>query len=665
MPITIAMDTGGTFTDGIFTEDDRIERVKVDTTPHDLTVCFRNCITAGAERFGLSVPALLTRAEVIRFSTTVGTNSLIERRGVRLGLLVTQGDDENRYLGSADGVNPLIRKGLVRALDEEVDETGRLVRGLQPESVRYAIESLLDEGARFLVVSLRNSHLNPVNEREVKAILSAQYPRQYLGAVPILAASDISVRAGDATRTNTAILNAYLHPQVSSFLYRAEDYLREHSYRRPLLIAHSTGGVARVAKTTAINTYNSGPVSGLLGSRHVAAMYGLKDFVTMDVGGTSLDIGVAIDGKVALNEFPVVGGVPLNIPLVEVETVGLGGGSIVRVNPETKALTIGPDSAGSVPGPAAFDLGGSLATVTDADLVLGYLSADNFLGGQRRLRKELAEEAIREHIAQPLGLSLTEAAWRIVQEVELQMGGNIRRAVEPQGYSPSQFALFVYGGGGGLRGVGASRHIGCPKVYLCEQSSAFSAFGADTLDVMHLYEANLGLPISDQATWARVAEEARLLVRRAERDMRGEGFSPEKISYKFEALLTFDDGLSEVVEVAGAYLGEGAIPVALSQHRGSLAILRMRAIGATPHFTFPTVEPTAPNPDVAKTGERLACCGGLMRTVSVYSRDRLLPGHVVEGPAVVEGNDTTYWVPESARLSMDRFRNCVLEVNHD
>ena len=347
---------------------------------------------------------------------------------------------------------------------------------------------------------------------------------------------------------------------------------------------------------------------------------------------------------------------------MEVDTIGTGGGSYARVDAATGVLTVGPDSAGAVPGPVAFDLGGEQPTVTDADLVLGYLSADNFLGGQRRLRKDLAEQAIREEIAGPLGITVTEAAWRIVQTVERQMGTAVRRIAQQNDDDPARFALFVYGGGGGLRCAGVARHIGGPTAYLFEHSSAFSALGADTLDVMHLYEVSLGGAPDASGAWEKMVAEARALVHRAERDMRAEGFSPADIRYRFEAITGRANG-SRVIALSLDDLQGSGTPHALREAgAGTIDILRMRAIGATPHVTFDRMESTGLDPQDALTGTRLACCDGDMRSVAVYSRERLRPGNAITGPAVVEASDTTYWIPPSAMLRMDPYRNCVLEV---
>lgn len=672
MPVRISIDTGGTFTDGIFASDDRIDRVKVDTTPHDLTVCFRDIIGAGAERLGLSVDRMLALTDVIRFSTTVGTNTIIQRNGIKIGVLVSKGYERSLYAGPAETPNELILPQMVLGLTEEISPDGTVVQSLDVTEVETAVESLLDAGARFLVVSLRNSQRNPAHEQQVKAIIAGQYPRHYLGSVRVLAASDITIRPGDFFRTNTAVLNAYLHPAAANFLYRAEDYLRAQGYTRPLLIAHSTGHVARVAKTTAVNTYNSGPVSGLLGARGLGAeLYGLDSMITMDVGGTSLDVGVALEGVLRLNDAPVVDGMHLNIPLIEVETIGAGGGSIAVIDRTSGQIRVGPESAGAVPGPAAYDLGGELPTVTDADLVLGYISPDRFLGGRRVLDRELAEEAIRTHVADPLGISVVEAAWRIVQTVERNMATAIQTIIDRHGQRAAELPLFVYGGGGALRCAGVAAHLGAPAVYLFEHGSAFSALGADTLDVGHLYEVQTDLALSEDSAWEGLRGRLADLATRARRDMRGEGFRSEELAFHFEAVVRTEDGRSLHVALPTAMLeggGDASIRSELGLPDGSgegvtVEILRLRAIGTTPHSRFERDPVHESDPSSAWISSRPACCDGTMTEVPVFDRSALRHGHIVAGPAIVEAEDTTYWLPANARLSVDAYRNCRVEVS--
>ncbi|MBN1161845.1 MAG: hypothetical protein JXA17_07860, partial [Dehalococcoidales bacterium] len=294
MKFTIDIDNGGTFTDGFFTGEGQIEWVKVDTTPHDLTICFLKCVEEGAIKLGLTVSQLLHETEVIRFSTTHATNTLLQKSGPRLGLIVTKGFEKNLYSSDirSPALDSIIPAEMVVGIEELVGKSP-----VDREEVRLAIRSLLGRGARIIVVSLYHTHLDPSNELEVREIADDDYPKHYLGAVPLLLSNEVSTTTDNASRTNVALLNAYFHPDMVSFLYKAEDEVRKRGCRKPLLVVHADGGVARVAKTTAIMTHNSGPSAGVLGATYMSRLYNLPYVASMDIGGTSADISLVINGR--------------------------------------------------------------------------------------------------------------------------------------------------------------------------------------------------------------------------------------------------------------------------------------------------------------------------------------------------------------------------------
>lgn len=345
---TVDIDTGGTFTDGFFSYGDQFEAVKVDTTPHDLTVCFNNCIAEGAKRFGFkNVSDFLKETKTIRLSTTVGTNSLIQQTGPKIGLIVTKGNEKALYQQDDNPLlNFLIQPELVVSVDEEVSENGELVKAINEEEVKLATKQLLEQGARVLVVSLRNSHANQQNEKRVRKIIQEDFPKHYLETKPIQLGSEISSRANDAIRTNAAVVNAYLHPDMVKYLYKADEGVRQKGFTKPLLIAHANGGVARVAKTKALDTYNSGPASGLMGTRYIGKMYGLDNIMSVDVGGTSTDVGLISNGELTFDTESSIAEIPVHSPLIHVLSVGGGGGSIAKVTPEG-TIQLGPESAGA------------------------------------------------------------------------------------------------------------------------------------------------------------------------------------------------------------------------------------------------------------------------------------------------------------------------------
>ena len=684
--VTIDIDTGGTFTDGFITAGDRVELVKVDTTPHDLTVCFINCIDEAARRLDLSTQELLSRTAIIRYSTTVGTNTLLQKKGPKLGLIVTEGYADSLYSSSGKDEVPdsedlmcsVVPPGMRVGLGEQIDDKGNATRPLDKESVRQAVEHLLDSGARSIVISLKNSAVNAAHERSAKAIIDSEYPRHYLGSVRVLPASSVTSHHDNHVRTCTAVLNAYVHRDMVRYLYRADELLRQRGYRRPLLVVHSSGGAARVAKTTALNTYNSGPAAGFIGCGKVASeLYGTGEFVSVDVGGTSVDIGVCSSGKIAADREPSVEGVRIGIPMVTLGTAAGGGGSIARADFETKDITVGPESAGALPGPVAYDLGGMEPTVTDADLALGYLNPDYFLGGKKKLNKDKSAGAIDSLIASSLGITVEEAAWRIVQSSEDDVAQQIRESVERKGLRPETLTMFAFGGGGGTRCCGYASRLGISRIIVFPFNAAASAFGASTMDILHLYERPIRITLRDQsgafpvAEWKPFGKAVSEMVSSAQRDMRGEGFSAEQPVFTIELAIRSARGLDfiespliflereeEARELADLHASSSG------RHSGELLIenVTLKAVCPTHHYELPRQTEEGHDPKQARKGTRHVYWGRESVETDIYERDRLRCGNRIEGPAIIESPDTTYVVPPQWTYTVDKYLNGILEV---
>jgi len=673
MNFNIDIDTGGTFTDGFFTSNGRYERVKVDTTPHDLTVCFFNCIEEGAKRFGLTTEEMLQQTKVVRFSTTIGTNSLIQRTGPKLGFLATKGHERTLYQ-IQKGANPvfdsILTREIVIGLDEKIDHLGHEEKALDPAEVKVAVKSLLELGARMIVVSLANAHLNPIHEQQIKKAIEEDYPKHYLGAVPVFLASQLSHSPSDEFRTNTALVNAYLHRDMVKYLYKADDGVRAKGAKRPLLISHATGGAARVAKTKAIDTYNSGPVGGLLGSLYLGReFYNLQNIITFDVGGTSTDIGIIHQGRYAYNLQPQIEGITVTTPLIEVKSIGIAGGSITRV--ANGKLSVGPDSAGAMPGPVCYDLGQMEPTATDACLVLGYIDPDYFLGGKRILNSSSATAAVEEFLADPLGIHVAEAALRVKEQVESVTADTIERMLLAKGCRAEDFALFSFGGAGGLFCSGVADRLGIKDVYTFPFSSVFSAFGSSTLDVMHSYDWLLELSLAepDQDKWTLFNETVEQLKQRLLRDMRGEGFGASEIEFSLE-LETYDDDTKETVVLPSPVLTINSQEDILNLCRTyavaagkpaakvcTVRVIHLKATAKTPHFRLEESPLASDDSNTAlKRTKGIYWSEGLVET-RIYERNLLKPGIVLKGPAVIEAEDSTYVIPAGRIYMIDHFGN--------
>jgi N-methylhydantoinase A len=670
MKFTIDIDNGGTFTDGFFTGDGRIEWVKVETTPHDLTVCFLKCIEEGAARFGLTAPELLHGTEVIRFSTTHATNTLLQRSGPRLGLIVTRGFEESLYSSDARSraLDFIVPAGMVVGIGKSAGE-GSVDR----EQVKLAIRDLLGRGARIIVVSLYHAHLDPTGELSVREVANDDYPKHYLGAVPLLLSSEVSTSNDEASRTNATLLNAYFHPDMARFLYKAEDDVRKLGYRKPLLVVHADGGVARVAKTTAIMTYNSGPSAGVLGTTYISRLYQLPYVASLDIGGTSADVSLVINSQWRYKREAMLEGVPVKLPVVEVYPTAAGGGSIARPD-GNQYIKVGPESAGAMPGPACYGLGGTEATSTDACVVLGYIDPEYFLGGKRRLDAELAREVITENLAKPLGISVEACGRLITEAMEDICVEDIVNLIKTGSYNPADFALFSFGGAGGLYCCEIADKIGIPRIYCFRFSSVFSAFGSSCADVLHTYESLARLSLKRQDGQLKTQEFNKVvkgLMDAVLRDMRGEGFPPEKVSFSLElevvsgnvtsvleSPVTLLERPQDIGRILDDFAGQNN-PAGVEEL--TVHLFRLRATSPTTHPELATYDFTGESPEKALKGYRdVYWKDGFTRT-AIYGQLKLECGNVINGPAIIESDDTTILIPDGKKYTVDNLLNGVIE----
>jgi len=675
MGYTIDIDTGGTFTDGFFARGERVEMVKVPTTPHDLTVCFLECIRAGAGRFGASAEDLLYETEIIRFSNTIGTNTIIQRDGSKVGLLVTAGREHLAPTSSGDGKSAIILSDMVFGLKEAIASTGEVVKAPNEQEAMSAAQQLIDRGARCLVVAFANSEFNPGNERLVRQVIKREYPRDFLGSVPVFLSSDISGRSGEAERINAAVLNAYIHAKLVRLLYKAGEELRHRLYRKNLFIVHNNGAVARVAKTRAINTYNSGPAAGVLGARLIGQLYGVDTLISADMGGTSFDLGYVSQGEVRYTLKPSVEGFEVNVPMLAIRAIGAGGGSIASV--KDMGLQVGPQSAGALPGPVCFDLGGTEPTVTDADVILGILDPDYFLGGTMKLNARKARQAMEEKLAKPLNTSVEQIALMVKNRIDDAMAREVKTLREHIEAKETPL-LVVYGGAGPAHCCDIARLAGIKKIVITPFSAVFSAFSSSSMDVGHLYYRRVNVPLDVHADFSVLVKSVAAMKREAERDMRGEGFSSEDIVSTLELFIQAAasgqeikmaadldvvgdaDKLSVLVQGARQSLAEGRQK---EPEKMMLTMVGLMAQARIPHYAIHTKPRATEDAAQAAKGSRpvLLEDGGGTQEIPVYDRSRLMYGHQLSGPALVESEHTTVLVQAGWTLRVDEYNNAVLE----
>ena len=656
---SIDIDIGGTFTDGFFTDGTQVRTEKVITTPHDITECFMNCVAAGCAAFGVDLAEFLRRTAVVRGSTTVGTNLLVQRAGPKLGLLVTAGCEESLYGAVRAAIlDRYIPGEMVAGVDEEVDDRGAVLREVDEAAVLGKMRELIGSGARMIVTSFRNAWRNPHNERRVREIVVSRYPVHYLRSVPLQLGTEIAHVADDHARTNSAVLNAYVHGDLARALYRAEDKLREAGYQRPLLVVHADGGNARVAKTVALQTLQSGPAAAAQGAAYLAKLLGERKVIEADMGGTSFDLAIIVGGRATFNGAPMLDDINVAMPMIETESLGAGGGSIARV--DGGVLRVGPLSAGSAPGPACYGKGGMEPTVTDANLVLGYLDPERFLGGRMRLDMAAARRAIERRISRALGLSVEEAAFDIRERIDASMAEGMRVRLSRKGLAPADFALFPVGGGGAVHACAIAARAGIDRIVAFPFGSVFSAFGGSTTNVQHSYLRTVSIRAAMaeevEATLAALREQALL-------DMQGEGFAPAEITFSGQAVARRgnDRRIVELPTSAESWKHAAARAIAAESREASIESVRLVATAAVGHWTpvasklprrAPAPAPRATRPVYWERGHT--------RPTLIYDRDALTKGQVIRGPAIVEGPDTSYAIAPDWLLKIDRYGNFIV-----
>jgi len=561
-----------------------------------------------------------------------------------------------------------------------VDSRGHVIRPLDENDVREKVRYLTSRGARGFVVALLWGFLNPVNERRVKEIIRDEYKEFHIGYLPVVLAGQVVGKLGEYERTMAAILDAYLQRSMQIELSAMWDKLREKGYSKPLLMIQSSGGIAEVFRTAASRTFNSGPVSGLMGAHHVAKILGYQNVVMTDMGGTSFDVGLVVKDSVRSYDFrPIIDRWMVGITMIKTLSIGAGGGSIASVNKLLEnRVQVGPRSSGSIPGPACFNLGGTEPTVTDADVVLGYLNPEYYFGGKMRLDKNRAIQAVREKIAKPLGISVEEAAVIVRKIVNGNMASAIMKEVHLRGHSPEDFILFVGGGAGPTHAEGYKADI--PKAVTFAFSPVFCAFGSSTMDIMHVYEVSKKLTLMEPRTQKITSEftvfneTVESLIEQARRDLTGDGLNLKDASFVLELDMLYGGqfhvkrALSPLLAVHSSQdvraicdafnkeFSEAFSPFVVNPEGGIfIESFILKAIVPTKKIELPKLALEGPSPAAARKGERPVYWPPEkdFRPTPIFTYEALRPGNTVEGPAIVEGEYTTLVVPPALHFSID------------
>ncbi len=699
----VSVDIGGTFTDCFLVWDDQYVSAKALTTHQNLALGFNASLAQAYANLGLSLEQVMADVDSVRYATTLGTNALIERRGPKVGLITTAGFESSvplsRGRGYGEGLSERLRKDLPMAqrpeaivpiplivgIRERMAENGSVIMALDEDDLRAQVHRLVDRGAQAFVVSLVNSVVNPAHEMRVEEVIREEFPEHMLGSAPIILSHKVVGRKGEYVRTSSAILDAFLHKAMYLGLSSLELNLRENGHERPMQVVHNSGGMAQLNSTDALQTIHSGPVAGIAASEHLAAETDLGNIVCTDMGGTSFDIGLVVEGGIKFYDFnPVIDRWLVNIPMVHLVTLGAGGGSIAQFDRLRQTVSVGPKSAGSDPGPACYDKGGREATVTDADLLLGYLRADDYAGGRITLNTKRADSVMRRTLGEALGIDTIAAAKLVKQRVDNDMANGIATELRARGYEPSQFTMLAYGGNGALHACGIASAIGITRVLVPPFSSVFSAVGAGNMDQLHIHERSLYLQVYDSGKRALmddfdgfnaiVAE----LEARGRADLLRQGFAETDIRYRLEVDLRYGNQLAQTAVVVGrnriANSDELLELITLFGHdygkrygEGSqspeagirINTVRVASYVTSPKLRFADILPSdgslhdAPTPSAVHPCHFIGFDGPVETGFHVL--EDLDLGAVVRGPAVVTSQSTTFLVEPGWQLSVGRY----------
>jgi N-methylhydantoinase A len=687
MGYRIGIDVGGTFTDFVLARDDgTLALSKEPTSWPDQSEGVMRGIARLAAGEGCTPRTLLQATDLVVHGTTTADNTMIEMNGAKTGLLTSQGHRDEIEIrrgykediwdpGVAPPV-PIAKRRHRLGIPERLDFRGAVVTPLDEDAVRQAARRLRRDGIESVAVCLLFSFVNPAHERRVREILAEELP-----GVRVSLSHEVMPTAPEFERTSTTLVDAYVGPRVESYLRRLERALREGGYGADLLIMQSNGGImtAEFLTRRAVASLGSGPTGGVIGACAVAARSGVQDFVAIDMGGTSYEACLVRGGKPQVQsswnwqQRYLVG-----VPMVELHSIGAGGGSIARV--EGGVLAVGPQSAKAVPGPICYGRGGTRPTVTDANLLLGYIDPHALCGGDFKLESAGVRDAILEQIGRPLGLDAVEAAHGIFRIVNANMANAIRRVSSQAGHDPRELCMVVYGGNGPVHAGRQAEDLGIRRLLVPKTSPAFSALGlllADyTVDAQRSY-----ITPSGRAEVARINEIFEELERAAAAELAAARLSRGDLEFRRFVNLcypgqTFDmavparvgaDGRMTPADLAQSVaafhdLHEELHAYAVRDEEPVLRSVRVQTLGRTRKPSLPSQPPArAPLSDALRL-RRLAWFDGRFVQTPVYDGDALGAGHRIEGPAIVEERFTTIVVYPGQVAELDRQGNYAIEV---
>jgi N-methylhydantoinase A len=679
MKYRVGIDVGGTFTDFLLVRNDGTFRTyKTFTTPQDQSVGIMNGLRAFAEgeKDAAGLARFLGKVDLILHGTTATTNSVLTGSGARTGLLTTKGFrdalemrrgvKERIYDNKYPAPAPLVPRYRRLPVTERTTYNGVILEKVDADSVRAACDLLREDGVGAVAICFLNAYGNGANEAACKQMVEALLPGVYLTA-----SHELLPRIGFYDRLSTTVLNSYTGPILARYLKALTSQLQENSFGGALLIMQSSGGVlsAETASRTAAGAVCSGPAGGAVAGERYAGIHGFKKAVTFDMGGTSLDVARIVGGRAATVQVADFDRYRIALPMVDVVSIGAGGGSLARL--VGGILRVGPESAGSQPGPACYGRGGGIPTVTDADLLLGYLNPAGLLGGRVPLNTEAARTALKEHVADPLGISPEEAAAAVYEVINVNMATAVKDLLHERGDDPREFALVVAGGAGPLHAIPSAAELGISSVVIPRDASIFTAAGVIFSDLRHDFVQThfATLPVVDHDRLNAIFSELR---ERGRKGLAADGIASADQIFEYSVDLRYERQIYEIqVPIPNeevSRLDFGAIAAKfhkmhsesygyeLPNARIELINARLTAVGRTPAFWFPEQKKEA---TPAPVGSRSVFLPGRLtrQEIRIFDSESLGHGAELLGPALVEGPATSVLLPEGWRLEVDAYGN--------
>lgn len=706
-PLVLGIDAGGTMTDTLLVDEHgRFAVGKASTTPANESEGFLESADDAAGQWGLTSKETFEQLSVVLYSGTGMLNSLLSRTGQRVGLLVTRGMEDAILMGRGlqswaeysypDRLHaithahpdPLVPRHLVRGVTERIDQFGGEVAPVYEHEVVEAVEHFLAHDVEALCVCCMFSYVDGAHERQIGEI-AREVLSQHGVDIPIYLSSAVRPVVREQSRLNSVVIEAYAADRSREQLVGVEKASQGQGFRYGVQTVLSYGGLAGVRYPRLHETMISGPVGGILGAKYIGDVIGADSVVVSDMGGTSFDISAITRGTVPIDNEPTLARFKLNLPTIAMDTIGAGAGTIIKVDPLTKKISLGPESAGSVPGPVSFDQGGTDPTVCDCDVVMGRLNPDNFLGGKVKLNVEEATRIVKEKVADPLGVDVYEAAEGMVNLLEMEAKEAIRQMISARAVDPAEYSLMAYGGSGPLHMAEYSRGLGFKSVLTFPFAAAFSAFGCTTADYLRRYSRSVQLTIPPEASaehqesvrnetntvWAELENAAR-------QEMGEEGHDPQDVQLEMFAMMRYTGQLEDVeVPLAMTRLSsDGDLDTLVAEFERlytamNRAVAQYREAGHTitelgivakvdkikPQLTRQPLEGPTP-PAEAKKGTRWMYYHRKWQEATLWEMDLLRPGNEIAGPAIAEHPATTLVIPAGDRVWIDEWT--ILHYEH-